>query len=134
MLVVLDDDPTGTQLVHDVPVALQLDRATIAAAIAEGDTVVHVLTNARAHPPAKAYELVHRAALTALDIAPGAQLVARGDSTLRGHVWEEYRAIRDAATPGAWPPLLLVPALPSAGRITVDGVHLLERDGERTPL
>ena len=29
---------------------------------------------------------------------------------------------------------LLVPALPSAGRVTVDGVHLLERDGARVPV
>ena len=33
-----------------------------------------------------------------------------------------------------WPVLLLVPALPSAGRVTVGGVHLFERDGRRTPL
>ena len=31
-------------------------------------------------------------------------------------------------------PLLLVPALPAAGRVTIDGVHLLERDGARVPL
>ena len=30
--------------------------------------------------------------------------------------------------------LLLVPALPSAGRVTVGGVHLFDRDGRRTPL
>jgi uncharacterized protein YgbK (DUF1537 family) len=35
---------------------------------------------------------------------------------------------------GRTPPLLLVPALPHAGRITLGGVHLLERDGTRTPL
>ena len=31
-------------------------------------------------------------------------------------------------------PLLLVPALPAAGRVTLDGVHLLDRDGARVPL
>ena len=31
-------------------------------------------------------------------------------------------------------PLLLVPALPAAGRVTIGGVHMLERDGERVPL
>jgi uncharacterized protein YgbK (DUF1537 family) len=49
-------------------------------------------------------------------------------------VLEEYVAVRDAAMPGCDPVLLLVPALPSAGRITVDGVHLIERDGDRVPL
>ena len=59
----------------------------------------------------------------------------RGDSTLRAHLWEEYDALRAVVAPGrADVPLLLVPALPAAGRVTVDGVHLLERDGERVPL
>ena len=31
-------------------------------------------------------------------------------------------------------PLLLVPALPASGRVTVGGVHMLERDGARVPL
>src|SRR5439155_13338662 len=31
-------------------------------------------------------------------------------------------------------PLLLVPALPAAGRVTVGGVHMLERGGARVPL
>src|SRR5206468_11139000 len=58
----------------------------------------------------------------------------RGDSTLQAHLLEEYLAVRDVAFPGRTPPLLLVPALPYAGRITVGGVHLLERDGRRIPL
>ena len=58
----------------------------------------------------------------------------RGDSTLRGHVLEEYLGVRDVVAPSGWPVLLLVPALPSAGRITVGGVHLFDRDGRRTPL
>ena len=32
------------------------------------------------------------------------------------------------------PPLLLVPALPAAGRVTVGGIHMLERDRIRVPL
>ena len=50
-------------------------------------------------------------------------MILRGDSTLRGHVYEEYLGLRDAGHGG--PALLLVPALPHAGRRTVDGVHLL---------
>src|SRR4029077_2099967 len=66
---------------------------------------------------------------------PDARLLLRGDSTLRGHVYEEYDAARTAlGHPGGAVPLLLVPAFPAAGRVTVDGVHLLERDGARVPL
>jgi uncharacterized protein YgbK (DUF1537 family) len=63
----------------------------------------------------------------------GARLVLRGDSTLRGHVWEEYEALSTATASGR-PPLLLAPALPSAGRVTRGGIQLIERDGTATPL
>ena len=92
---------------------------------------MHLLTNSRALDPVRAGAIVGEAACAALAGVPDACLVLRGDSTLRGHVLEEYLAVRDAVAPGGWPVLLLVPALPSAGRVTVDGVHLLARDGKR---
>ncbi len=58
----------------------------------------------------------------------------RGDSTLRGHLLEEYLGVRSVVAPKRWPVLLLVPALPEAGRITVDGVHVFVREGVPTPL
>ena len=100
-----------------------------------GDRAVHVLTNSRAHSPEEARELIASAAAAARSQHPGARLVLRGDSTLRAHVWEEYDALRAVVAPErAGVPLLLVPALPAAGRVTIGGVHLLERDGERVPL
>ena len=45
--VVLDDDPTGTQSVHDVPVFLNWSPDPLRAAL-EGSPSVHLLTNARA--------------------------------------------------------------------------------------
>jgi uncharacterized protein YgbK (DUF1537 family) len=95
---------------------------------------VHLVTNSRALSPSAARELVGAAARDALAGAPGARIVLRGDSTLRGHLREEYEAVRDATRPGEHPPLLLAPALPSAGRVTVGGVHLIERGGRRVPL
>ena len=53
---------------------------------------------------------------------------------LRAHVREEYEAVRDVAFPGQTPVLLLVPALPAAGRVTIDGIHSLEHNGRRVPL
>jgi uncharacterized protein YgbK (DUF1537 family) len=132
-LVVLDDDPTGTQAVSDVPVLLDHDPELVAAASA-GARAVHLLTNSRAYTPERAYAVTRAAAEGALAALGRPRLALRGDSTLRAHLIEEYRAVRDAALPGQTPPLLLVPALPHAGRITVEGVHLLERDGRRIPL
>jgi uncharacterized protein YgbK (DUF1537 family) len=133
-LIVLDDDPTGTQSVADVPVLLDWNMGLVADAARSGARAVYLLTNSRAYPPARARELVHAAAAAAVEALGRPRLALRGDSTLRSHLLEEYLAVRDAAFPGRTPPLLLVPALPAAGRVTVGGVHLLERDGGRVPL
>jgi uncharacterized protein YgbK (DUF1537 family) len=133
--VVLDDDPTGTQAMSGVSIVLAWSDGAIAAATLPGDPSVHVLTNSRAHSAAEAWALTTSAARAARVALPEARLLLRGDSTLRGHVWEEYEAVRRTISPDLpGVPLLLVPALPAAGRVTIDGVHLLERDGVRVPL
>lgn len=132
-IVVLDDDPTGVQTLAGVTVLLGWDAARIRGAL-DDHPAVHLITNTRALHPGAVRPLVTAAARTAVDGVPDAQLVLRGDSTLRGHVREEYVAVRDVIAPDAWPVLLLVPALPSAGRVTVEGVHLLERGGSRVPV
>jgi uncharacterized protein YgbK (DUF1537 family) len=132
-IVVLDDDPTGVQTLAGIRVLLAWDGAAIVGAL-KGRPSVHLITNSRALPPEAAGAHVGEAAALALESVPDAHLVLRGDSTLRGHVREEYEAVRAAAAPDAWPALLLVPALPSAGRVTRDGVHVIERNGEATPL
>jgi uncharacterized protein YgbK (DUF1537 family) len=132
-LVVLDDDPTGVQTLAGIRVLLAWDPARVHAAL-EGRQSIHLITNSRALPAARVRTFVAAAARASLDGVPDAGIVLRGDSTLRGHVLEEYLGVRDVVNPSGWPVLLLVPALPSAGRITVGGVHLFDRDGRRTPL
>ena len=95
---------------------------------------VHLVTNARALTPERARAVTASAARAALADVPDARVVLRGDSTLRGHLLEEVEAVASVVTPDRVPPLLLVPALPSAGRVTVAGVHLIERDGRFIPL
>jgi uncharacterized protein YgbK (DUF1537 family) len=131
--VVLDDDPTGVQTLAGIRVLLAWDASRIRAALA-GRRAVHLITNSRALSPTGARALVAAAARDALAGAHDADVVLRGDSTLRGHLLEEYLGVRDGLALGEEPPLLLVPALPSAGRVTVGGVHLIERDGRRIPL
>lgn len=133
-LVVLDDDPTGTQAMADVPVLLDLGEAALREVAATRPRAVHLMTNSRAHGSDGARALVGQVARTAARVWPDSELILRGDSTLRGHLLEEYEAVRDVRFPGTWPVLLLAPALPAAGRVTVGGRHLLERDGRRTPL
>ena len=105
------------------------------AAALDGPPSVHLVTNARALPAERAPAVRRRRGPRCARRAPRTRaVVLRGDSTLRGHLLEEYLGVRDVVDRRAGPPLLLVPALPSAGRVTVGGVHLIERDGRRTPL
>lgn len=131
--VVLDDDPTGVQTLAGVRVLLAWDRVRVRAAL-EGRPAVHLITNSRALEASRARAVVEAAGRAALAGVSDARLVLRGDSTLRGHLLGEYLAVRDVVAPDRWPVLLLVPALPSAGRVTIGGVHLLERDGARVPV
>lgn len=132
--VVLDDDPTGTQAVHDVPVLLSWDDARLRRAAGLARPAIHLMTNIRAVPAGDAYKITLNAARAALQAIPHAELVLRGDSTLRGHVGEEYRAAHEAAFGDRPPVLLVVPALPAAGRVTRDGVHWLVSDEGRRRL
>ena len=102
-LIVLDDDPTGTQAVEKVPVLLEWDAELVREAAASGSPSVHVLTNSRAFPPARAAEIVRSAADAAVAALGRPRLALRGDSTLRAHLLEEYLAVRDAAFPGHGP-------------------------------
>lgn len=132
---ILDDDPTGTQATADVTVILDWSAPNAWDTVRPGDRAVHLLTNSRAHNGREAAQLVRLAAAAALNRIPGARVLLRGDSTLRAHVWEEYEALRSVVLPERQDvPLLLVPALPDAGRVTIDGVHLLQRENGRVPL
>lgn len=129
-LVVLDDDPTGTQSMVGVPVLLRLDEPTMRSVSGTDLRAVHLMTNSRALDPDAAVDLVSATARRAGRVWPDAEVILRGDSTLRGHLREEYEALRDVRFPGTDPVLLLAPALPAAGRVTLGGVHYLdEADG-----
>ena len=119
---VLDDDPTGSQTVHDVAIVLALDDADLRLA---GDTTFF-LTNTRSLPEADAAALTERVARTLFEQEPELEIVSRSDSTLRGHVVAEVEAIeraRRAVVGRGYDGVLLVPAFFEAGRFTRDDIH-----------
>lgn len=135
-LVVLDDDPTGTQSVADLPVLTRWGVDEFAAVFTAEAPAVYVLTNARSlgERDARARNLdVARNALAAATAAGvDVEFVSRGDSTLRGHFPLETDALAEAIAQTGGAPVdgvVVVPAFPDAGRVTVGGVHYM-RDGE----
>ncbi len=131
-IVVIDDDPTGSQTVHGCPLLLRWDAETLAAGLAHPSPLLFLLANTRALAPAAAAERVReicRALRPALEEAVGCGriagwlVVSRGDSTLRGHFPLEVDVINEEL--GPFDATLLVPAFLEGGRTTVDGVHRL---------
>jgi uncharacterized protein YgbK (DUF1537 family) len=130
LLGVLDDDPTGSQAVHDVQVVTVEDEDAYGSAFAGAAGTCFVLTNTRSLDEADAVALNHRVARGLLAAARRrsgrALLVSRSDSTLRGHVFAEVAALRAAAVQAGERDadgILLVPAFLEAGRLTAGDIH-----------
>ncbi|GAA1427602.1 four-carbon acid sugar kinase family protein [Microlunatus lacustris] len=141
VLLVLDDDPTGTQSVADLPVLLDWSPTSLRWAFAQDEPAVYVMTNTRSLGPAAAAARNQEVARNALAVAAerGVELclVSRSDSTLRGHfpletdvLAAEARTVTGAPVDG----VLLVPAFGDAGRVTLDGVHWAGVDGAYLPV
>jgi uncharacterized protein YgbK (DUF1537 family) len=126
---VLDDDPTGSQAVHDVQIVTAGDEDVYAAALAGPAATCFVLTNTRSLAEPAAVQLTGRVAGGLIAAASGRgriQLVSRSDSTLRGHLMAEVRALQDVrreVTGAGFDGVLLVPAFIEAGRLTAADIH-----------
>ena len=134
-LLVLDDDPTGSQCVAGIAVAFDEDPAIPVQVLAEPGSACFVLTNTRALDEQAATVMNRRIVAGVLDggiPASGLHVVSRSDSTLRGHVIAEPVAIADelAAHGVAVDAFVLCPAMLEAGRFTEDDIHYATVDGQ----
>ena len=133
-IVVIDDDPTGSQTVHSCPLLLRWDVQTLRRGLRHPSPLLFVLANTRALLPEAAAER-NREIVAALEQALAAErmsdqqllLVSRGDSTLRGHGVLEPAVLAEELGDRFGPvhATLHVPAFLPGGRTTVNGVHLL---------
>ena len=135
-LVVLDDDPTGTQTVYDIPVLTEWSVASLAKELAAPEPVFYILTNSRSLPLAGAQalnaeigrNLVAASAQSGCDFA----VVSRSDSTLRGHFPGEVTALADAIQ-RSFDGLLIIPYFLEGGRFTIDDVHYVAEGDKLVP-
>lgn len=134
-IAVVDDDPTGTQTVRDVPLVTSWDEDELDWAMRVASPTFAILTNSRAMSPERAVEtnleVGRRLAQVARRQGVEVRAISRSDSTLRGHFPGEPEALAAGLEAGgpAFDAILVCPAFPEAGRITVDDVHWIERDG-----
>ena len=134
--VVLDDDPTGTQTVANVPVLTTWTTAALQRELAVGTPTIFVLTNSRSLDRQNAEHLARElgAKLRAASLASGRRfrLLSRSDSTLRGHYPCEVAAVAEAAGCDQ-APHLVVPFFEEGGRHTLHGVHYVAEDDRLVP-
>jgi uncharacterized protein YgbK (DUF1537 family) len=136
-IIVLDDDPTGSQTVHSCLLLMQWDVETLRLGLKDHAPIFFVLTNTRSLTP-EAADRTTREVCHNLKIALAQEniedflVVSRSDSTLRGHYPIETDVIAEEL--GPFDAHFLIPAFFEGGRITRDAIHYLIIDGIPTPV
>ncbi|MDH5259322.1 MAG: four-carbon acid sugar kinase family protein [Gammaproteobacteria bacterium] len=140
-IVVLDDDPTGSQTVHSCLLLTRWDDNTLKQALLDTSPLFFVLTNTRGMDATEAAGVtrevcqnLHRTldALREDGKEINIILVSRSDSTLRGHYPVETDVIAEEM--GPFDAHFLTPAFFEGGRVTRDSIHYLMVDGEAVPV
>jgi uncharacterized protein YgbK (DUF1537 family) len=136
-IVILDDDPTGTQTAHDVAVLTSWDLNVLVTELQHPTPAVFVLTNTRSMTASEAETLNREVGenLKAAVEQTGRKLIviSRSDSTLRGHFPLETDTLAEALDI-AFDGVLIVPAFMAGGRYTIDGVHYVAEGEELIPV
>lgn len=123
-LVVLDDDPMGTQTVFDVPVLTDLSDQVIRDAIDEAPPVLFILTNSRALTTEETIILHARLGKVLGEFDEDVIVISRSDAALRGHFPQEVDPLREGlGLPQA--PVLFIPFCEASGCMTIDDRHYL---------
>jgi len=140
-IIVLDDDPTGSQTVHGCLLLTRWDTQTLREAIIDDSPLFFVLTNTRGmgakHAADVTREVCRNLKLALADLKKSGRdinpiLVSRSDSTLRGHYPVETDVIAEEL--GPFDAHFLIPAFFEGGRITRDSVHYLIVSGKEMPV
>jgi len=140
-IIVLDDDPTGSQTVHSCQLLTRWDAATLQEALTDDSPLFFVLTNTRGMDATRAAavtrEVCQNMKLALADLAAGGKLfnpifVSRSDSTLRGHYPVETDVMAEEL--GSFDAHFLTPAFFEGGRFTRDSIHYLIVNGVPTPV
>ncbi|MFP5113935.1 four-carbon acid sugar kinase family protein [Bacillaceae bacterium C204] len=140
-LIVLDDDPTGVQTVHDIFVITDWRKDWIKKGLSDERSVLYILTNTRSYNAEKTEninrEIVRNIAEVTREMGISFSIISRSDSTLRGHYPLEIDVLQDELLKAAKSQIsghLIVPAFFEAHRYTFDNTHYLGVDLQLVPV
>ena len=139
-IIVLDDDPTGVQTVHDISVYTDWSYDSIKRGFEEKGKLFYILTNSRGftvEQTTRAHlEIGETAAKVSEETGIEYVIVSRGDSTLRGHYPLETELLaraeekhRNRAVDGE----IICPYFKEGGRFTIGNVHYVKYGNELVP-
>lgn len=140
-IIVLDDDPTGSQTVHGCLLLTRWDIETLKEGLQDDAPLFFILTNTRGMD-ADTAETVTREVCINLkqalaEIASAGHIinplvVSRSDSTLRGHYPVETDVIAEEL--GPFDAHFIIPAFFEGGRFTKDSIHYLMVNDNPVPV
>ncbi|QUW24051.1 hydroxyacid dehydrogenase [Sporosarcina sp. Marseille-Q4063] len=139
-IIVLDDDPTGVQTVHGIPVFTDWNIETIEEVFKEERQLVFILTNSRAFSVLETTQvhtdIAQRIAQVSERLGQPYLLVSRGDSTLRGHYPLETEILKETIEKQStlrFDGEILLPFFKEGGRETIDDVHYVKQGDKYIP-
>ncbi|MDR7240877.1 four-carbon acid sugar kinase family protein [Neobacillus drentensis] len=139
-IIVLDDDPTGVQTVHDISVFTDWSEESIEQGFNEEQSMFFILTNSRGFT-AEETKVAHRE-IAANILAVASKLnrefliISRGDSTLRGHYPLETTVLMDTLESGSELKIdgeIILPFFKEGGRLTINNIHYVQNGQELVP-
>ena len=139
-IVVLDDDPTGVQTVHDIFVYTNWEKESIRQGFEEENNLFYVLTNSRGFTVEQTTKAHREIAAVVDEVAKecGKEyiFISRSDSTLRGHYPLETELLKENYEKNTGKTIdgeILCPFFKEGGRFTIDNVHYVKYGEELVP-
>ena len=139
-IVVLDDDPTGVQTVHDISVYTDWTKDSIRQGFQEKSNLFYILTNSRGFTQDETTlahnEIAANVDAVAKELGKEYIFISRSDSTLRGHYPLETEILRtnyEKNTGCIIDGEILCPFFKEGGRFTIDDVHYVRYGNELIP-
>lgn len=137
--VVLDDDPTGVQTVHDISVYTDWTVESMKKGFMDDNKVFYILTNSRGMTEAETtkihHEIIDAVAQAAAETGKNYQFISRSDSTLRGHYPLETELLKEGVEKSGKTVdgEVLFPFFKEGGRFTIDNTHYVKYGDELVP-
>ena len=139
-IVVLDDDPTGVQTVHDISVYTNWEKETIRQGFEEKNNLFYILTNSRGFTAEQTTAAHNEISAVVDEVAreTGREyiFISRSDSTLRGHYpleTEILKANYEKNTGKTIDGEILCPFFKEGVRFTIDDVHYVKYGDKLIP-